>query len=94
MSRVNANEHSQTGNWKKRQVKFEDKPKNKSNDKRPQILVYTPSRIKHLSTQASTRLTVHKLSGQVVHKLSGQAAHKLSGHVAVNPTSAGSHGMW
>ena len=37
---------------------------------------------------------VHKLSSQVVHKLSGQAAHELSGHPAVNPKSAGSHGLW
>ena len=37
---------------------------------------------------------VHKLSGHAVHKLSGQAAHELSEDPAVNPISAGSHGLW
>ena len=47
-----------------------------------------------LAVKQSTSLAVHKLSGQAVHKLSGQAAHERSGHPAVNPISAGSHGLW
>ena len=36
---------------------------------------------------------VHKSSGYAVHKRSGQVAHKLSKDPAVNPISAGLHGL-
>ena len=51
-------------------------------------------RFTSLTVKRFTSLAVHKLSGQVAHKLSGQAAHELIRHPVVNPTSAGSHGMW
>ena len=51
-------------------------------------------RFTRLTVKRFTSLAVHKLSGQVAHKLSGQAAHELIRHPVVNPTSAGSYGMW
>ena len=47
-----------------------------------------------LAVKRSTSLAVHELSSQAVHKLIGQAAHERSRHPAVNPISAGSHGLW
>ena len=51
-------------------------------------------RFTSLAAEWPMSLAVHKLSGLAVHKLSGQAAHERSGHPAVNPISAGSHGLW
>ena len=47
-----------------------------------------------LAVHKLSGLAVHKLRGQAVYKLSGQVAHERSGHPAVNPISAGSHGLW
>ena len=50
LNRDNADGHSQTGNRKKnRQVKFE----RQAEEQKHQDFVYTPSRIKHLFTQAA-----------------------------------------
>ena len=51
-------------------------------------------RFTSLAVKPSTSLAVHKLRGQAVHRLIGQVVHELSGHPAVNPISAGSHGLW
>ena len=47
-----------------------------------------------LAVKRFTSLAVKPSTGLAVNKLSGQAVHKLSGHPAVNPISAGSHGLW
>ena len=51
-------------------------------------------RFTSVAVKCFTSLAVKWSTSLAVHKLSSQAAHKRSGHPAVNPISAGSHGLW